>query len=81
MPSVVAVIEIRLHFSCPNMSDRLLYQSEAEQLMLERGLVVPFSRFLGASGIQGTKSRISKGNHNESSICAFDNDSLIISKR
>ena len=40
------------------MSDRLLYQSETEQLVLERGIIVaepevPFSRFLGASGIQG----------------------------
>ena len=31
--SVVAVVEVSLHFSCPNMSDRLLYQSEAEQLV------------------------------------------------
>ena len=60
--SVVAVVEVRLHFSCPKMSDRLLYQSEAEQLVLERGLVVeetdvPF--FPGASGIQGKKASTS----------------------
>ena len=47
-----------LHFSCPKMSDRLLYQSEAEQLVPERSLVfvepeVLFSVFLGISGIQG----------------------------
>ena len=40
------------------MSDRLLYQSEAEQLVSERGLViaepeVPSFRFSGTSGIQG----------------------------
>ena len=40
------------------MSDKLPYQSEAEQLVLERGFVVPepevlFSRFSRASGIQG----------------------------
>ena len=58
--SVVVVVGIRLHISCPKMSDRLL--SEAEQLVLERGLVVAepeplifsFFVFLGASGIQGT---------------------------
>ena len=60
---VVAVVEVLLHFSCPKMSDRLLYQSEAEQLVLERGLVVmerevPFSRCLGASGIQGRSVKI-----------------------
>ena len=38
--SVVAVVEVRLHFSCPKMFDRLLYQSEAEKLVLERDLVV-----------------------------------------
>ena len=38
--SVVIVVKVRLHFSCPKTSDRLLYQSEAEQLLLERGLVV-----------------------------------------
>ena len=38
--SVVPVVEVRLHFSCPKMSDRLLYQTEVEQLVLERGLVV-----------------------------------------
>ena len=48
--SVVAVAEVGLHFSCPKMSDRLLHQNEAEQLVLERGLVVaepdvPFFRF------------------------------------
>ena len=48
--SVAGVVEVRLHFSCPKMSDRLPYQSEVEQLVLERGLVVakpvvPFSRF------------------------------------
>ena len=41
------------------MPDRLLYQSEAEQLVPERGLVVvepevPFPFFLGTSGIQGS---------------------------
>ena len=40
------------------MPDRLLYQSEAEQLVPEGGLVIGepevlFSVFLGASGIQG----------------------------
>ena len=50
--SVVAVVEVRLHFNCPEMSERLL--SEAEQLVLERGLVVVepevrfFSVYLGA---------------------------------
>ena len=56
------------------MSDRLLYQSEAEQLVLERGLVVAepevlFSIFVGASGIQGSfdsanfeMSKVYKGN-------------------
>ena len=44
--SVVAVVEVS------KMSDRSLYQSEAEELVLERGLViaeleVPFSRFQG----------------------------------
>ena len=39
-PSVVAVVEVRMHFSCPKMFNRLLYQNEAEQLVLERGLVV-----------------------------------------
>ena len=60
--SVVAVVEVRFHFSCPKMSDRLLYQTEAEQLMLERGLVVaepevPFFRFSGGlwNGIQGNE--------------------------
>ena len=48
-----------LYFSCPKMPDRLLYQSEAEQMVPERGLVVvepevPFSVFLGTSRIQGT---------------------------
>ena len=52
--SVVAVVEVCLHFSCPKISDRLPYQSEAGQLVLERGLVVaepkvPFFIFLGAS--------------------------------
>ena len=46
------------------MSDRLLYQSEAERLVLERGLVdaereVPFFRFLGSSGIQGILASVS----------------------
>ena len=39
MPGV-NVLEVRLHFSCSKMSDRLLYQSDSEQLVLERGLVV-----------------------------------------
>ena len=48
------------------MPDRLLYQSEAEQLVLERGLVVaepevPFFRFSGASGIQSNKHRTKSG--------------------
>ena len=42
--SVVAVVEVRLHFNCPKMSDRLLYQSEAEHLVLERGLVAGLTR-------------------------------------
>ena len=37
---MVAAVEVHLRFSCPKMSDRLLYQSEAGQLVLERGLVV-----------------------------------------
>ena len=46
------------HFSCPKMPDRLLYQSEAWQLLPERGLVVvepevPFSVLAGTSGTQG----------------------------
>ena len=50
--SVVAVVEVRLHFSCQKVSNRLLYESEAEQLVLGRGLVVtepevPFFRFQG----------------------------------
>ena len=41
------------------MPDKLLYQSEAERLVPERGIdivepEVPFSVFLGTSGIQGT---------------------------
>ena len=44
---------IRLNFSCPKLSDRLLYQSEAEQLVLERGLVAAEPE---VSGIQGTTS-------------------------
>ena len=56
--SVVAVVEVCLHFSCPKMFDRLLYQSEAEQLVLKRDLVIeepeiPLFRFSRASGIQG----------------------------
>ena len=59
--SILAVTEVHLHFSCPKVSDRLLYQSEAEQLVLERGLVVegpeiPLSVFLGAP----LESRVSK---------------------
>ena len=58
-----------LHFSCSKMPERLLYQSEAEQLVPERGLAVvetevPFSVFLGTSGIQGAnvaKNNILKG--------------------
>ena len=43
---------VTLHFSCPKTPDRLSYQSEAEQLVLERGHVVaepevPFFRVSG----------------------------------
>ena len=61
--SVVAVVKVPLHFSCPKMPDRLPYQSQDEQLVLEQGLVVAgpevqFFCVLRASGIPGLESRV-----------------------
>ena len=47
---VVVVVKEHLYFSCPKMSDRLLYQSEAAHVVLERSLgfaepEAPFLRF------------------------------------
>ena len=58
--SVAAVEEVLLHLSCPKMPDRLLYQSETEQLVLERDIVVAepevhFTIFLVSSGTHGIR--------------------------